>query len=283
MDTQLPSDAGHLIAPPRGLIEGGVVAVDPGDPRPDLLDDPQRPGPVRGEHPAGQTVDGVVGQGHGLLLSSEGLDGDHRAENLLPDNGHLRGAVVKDGGLHKVSLGALALGVPRTAADQGCPLFHPLADKAQNVVHLALADHGPHVGVVQGIAQGNGVGPFHQAPQEGLLKALLNEDPGPGGADLPLVEENPDHGPLHGPFQVGVGKDDVGGFSPQLQADLLDICRRAAHNVLSHRRGPGEGHHADTGMGGDGAAHRAARPQDQVDRALGHAGLFKNLKHLHRG
>lgn len=38
MDTKLPADTTHLIAAPRCLIEGWIVAVDPCDSVTDLID-----------------------------------------------------------------------------------------------------------------------------------------------------------------------------------------------------------------------------------------------------
>lgn len=78
-----------------------------------------------GEHTAGQTVIRVVGHRNGFFLGLEGLNGDHRPENLFPDDGHVGGAVIEDGGAHEVALGTLAFGEAFTAATKVAPSSRP--------------------------------------------------------------------------------------------------------------------------------------------------------------
>ena len=234
-----------------------------------------------GEHTAGQTVIRVVGHRNGFFLGFEGLNGDHRPENLFPDDGHVGGAVIEDGGAHEVALGTLALGEAFTAADQGSALFETLLHIAEHVTELALADHGAHVGVVQRIADGHGVGPLSKALNESVVDALFNDDAGTGAADLALIEEDTDHSPLDSGLQIHIGEDDVGGFAPQLQANLLHIIGSAPHDTLAYSSRTGEGDHADVLVGGQGLAYGTARPQDQVGSALRYARLFQDFKHLH--
>src|ERR1019366_3708716 len=66
--TQLPADARLLVSAERAEVAEHMVVVDPDGPGPHLSRDALGPADVVREDPAGEPVDGVVGDRHGLLV-----------------------------------------------------------------------------------------------------------------------------------------------------------------------------------------------------------------------
>ena len=67
----------------------------------------------------------------------------------------------------------------------------------------------------------------------------LHEQPTAGGADLALVGEDPDHRAFDGPFEIGVGEDDLGLLPPSSRPNrltLVAITSRATSNPARSRR-----------------------------------------------
>src|SRR5262249_23872017 len=93
------------------------VGVDPYGAGPDLGSDPVGSGNVFGPYRPGQPVGGVDGQFHRLVFGGEGVGGQDRAEDLLPDHGRARADGREHGGLDEETadrlVGSSAVGYPR--------------------------------------------------------------------------------------------------------------------------------------------------------------------------
>ncbi len=80
---ELASEAALLVAAPGSFIEGEVEGVDPRDARAQPANHPLGSRAILREDRAGQSVNGVVGLANRLLLSLEGIDHKHGAENFF--------------------------------------------------------------------------------------------------------------------------------------------------------------------------------------------------------
>src|SRR5438105_5837409 len=94
--------AARLHSTPRRLgsrmrVERVVVHHRAGE---ELVGDAIRFRLVAREHVCRQAIGRIVGQPHGLVVGAEGHDGQHRAEGLVPHDGHLVGYVREHGRLH---------------------------------------------------------------------------------------------------------------------------------------------------------------------------------------
>ena len=79
-----------LLPSERRLRAHGGVDVDPDLTRVDPAGDPQAAGDVVGPDRAGKSVRRVVDHPHQLILVVEAEDAEHRAEDLLPRDAHVR-------------------------------------------------------------------------------------------------------------------------------------------------------------------------------------------------
>ena len=101
-----------------------------------------RPVLVRGPDAAGEAVVGVVGDPHRVVLVLVGLDREHRPEDLLLGDRHLRRHLGEDGGADEVA--ALeALGRLSAAGEQLRPLRLALLDVAADPLALDVGDQRP--------------------------------------------------------------------------------------------------------------------------------------------
>src|SRR4029078_4072180 len=169
------------------------------------------------------------------------------AEDLLADDPHVAPYVGDDGG--PVEEPVLEPGPIRAAAAAGHP--HPLrrglrgtsaaADPtpplAHGPRHVAL-DLGPVVGrdkgtglsgVVRATPQSDPVRAFRQFRDESIVDRRLHDRPASCRADLPRMDECGGQRVVDRGLEVGVSEDDVRALPAELQGDLLDVDRGAAH------------------------------------------------------
>ena len=86
----------------------------------------------------------------------------------------------------------------------------------------------------------------------------------------------------HSGFQVGIAKDNVGGFAAQFLRDALDRIRRKLGHSYTSRRRSRERHHVDLGMDGDRLAHGGSVAVDEIEDARRKACVVNDLRKQHR-
>src|SRR3989304_384374 len=80
---------GALAGAEGAVFREDVEVVDPHRPRADAAGHALGPGDVAGDYPAGQAVDGIVGDGHGFVVAVVLDDANDRAEDLFLRDAHL--------------------------------------------------------------------------------------------------------------------------------------------------------------------------------------------------
>ena len=140
-----------------------------------------------------ESVDGVVGDGDGLLLRLEGGDGRDRAEDLLLEDAHVVGAG-EDRRLDVVAaLDDVVAGAPRQ--DHGA-LGRADVDVLFNLRVLREGNlRAHHRGRIERVTGLDGLRPGDDALHEGVVDVLLHQQPRLTRADLALVERE-EHGAL---------------------------------------------------------------------------------------
>ncbi len=149
---------------------------------------------------------------------------------------------------------------------------------------MLFGDQRPHLRpLVEAVAEAD----LRHAPLEGgdeaLMDRLLDQNAGPGRADLAGVEEDAVEHVVEGGVEVGVGEDDVGVLPPQLQGDLLDVAAGGANDLLAGIDTAGKGDQVDVVVLGQLGADAGARSEHRVDHPPGEAGLFGQFGHLEGG
>ena len=87
-------------------------------------------------------------------------------------------------------------------------------DVAEDLFDLTAVDLGAHLRVFQpGQADFDAVEAFCQFSDEFVVDPFLDEDAGTGAADLALVEEDAQLGPVHGHVPIAVVEEDVCRFA----------------------------------------------------------------------
>ena len=208
--------------------------------------------------------------------SAEGLDGEHRAERLLPGHRHRAGAAVEHG--RQVVEAALELGVVRrrtTAAEHGA-LGDAGGDVRRHLVAVRGADQRAGLGLrVVRPAQPDGAGPVDQRVDEVVVDLVLHQQPGAGRADLAGVEEDGGQRVVERDLEVGVGEDDVGVLAAQLEGDLLHGGRGRGHDAPAGLQPAGEGDQVDPGVLGEQRARLGSGTEHQVADAGRQPGLLE--------
>jgi hypothetical protein len=109
-----------------------------------------------------------------------------------------------------------------------------------------------------------------------LGDAFLHKKAGARAADLALVEPDGIDQPLDGAVDIGIVKDDVGGFPAQFQGQGFAHACGLFADAAAHGGRSGEGDFRRAGMGHDRLA-RAAIAGDDVDDAFRQSGLLADL------
>lgn len=116
--------------------------------------------------------------------------------------------------------------------------------------------------------------PLLEPLKELVVDTLLNVDAGASAANLSVVVEDTNVGPLDGVLDIGVVEDDVRGLAAELEGDLLQVgIGGGAENGTADEGGTSEGNLVDTHVGGHGGTGDAAETGDQVNDTLGETGL----------
>ncbi len=118
---------------------------------------------------------------------------------------------------------------------------------------------------------------------EAVVDGALDEDPRARAAVLARVVEHGVRRGGGGLLEVGVGEDDVGRLAAELERDALDRPRRAAHHLLPDLGRAGEADLGDVGVLDQPLPDDRALADDDVDDALGEAGLEREVAEPDRG
>ena len=116
-----------------------------------------------------------------------------------------------------------------------------------------------------------------------LRDRLVDVEPGGCDADLAVVAELADDGRLGDLRDIGVGEDDQGGMTAELEAEPLDAVGRAPDQVLAHFRRAGEADLPHGGMLEKKRGERPRRAHHQVGHAGRQAGVGQAGEHLEQG
>src|SRR5215216_3622919 len=273
---QLASDTGLLHPAEGGGDPDGSVGVDRDHPRLDMAGYAEGAGAVLSPNRSREAIVGVVGEPYGVLLVFERNHHHDGAEDLL--------------GRRPVCVayrGQNGRRVPESGA------FRCLApDRHGRVIGNVGGDSFAVVGGDQGSHLRRLVERVPDAhPRDGRLyereelveDALLDEDARAGAAILPCIPEDGDGRRSGGLLQVGVGEDHVRGLATQLEGDALYGTGGPGHDPLADLRGAREGDLGNVRMLDEPLPDLAPRPHDNVDDALGDAGLARYALELQRG
>ena len=115
-------------------------------------------------------------------------------------------------------------------------------------MHLSLADHRSHVGIVEAAAQPDRPDAFCQHVDKAIMGRALEQQSGRRGAGLRGVLHQRAGRGRCGALQVGVAEDQVGGFATELERHRHDVVRGRLHDRDAGGNRPGEGDVVDAGM-----------------------------------
>ena len=177
---------------------------------------------------------------------------------------------------------------PRSGRSHGgdqrwAPSASPMSDSVADPGQLLGRVDGADVGVlVQRVAEAQRAEPTLEGVEDLLRHGLLDEQPGPGAADVSLVEEDAADDALDGLVDGGVVEDDVGRLAAELEGELLAAARERAADQLADVGGAGERDLVDAGVLDERLAGAAGAGHD-VDHARREVGLLADLGEQQRG
>ncbi len=131
------------------------------------------------------------------------------------------------------------------------------------------------VAVVGAVAQSDQVRASADLRHEPVVDRVLDDGPAAGRADLPRVDEGGGQRVVDGSLEVRVREHDVRALAAELQGDLLDVDRGAAHQGTTGVEAAGERDEVDVGAVGERLTDPRPRTEDEVDDSGGHARLLE--------
>ncbi|VTR69300.1 hypothetical protein DESC_740039 [Desulfosarcina cetonica] len=258
----LAADAGLLDAAEGGHFGGDQAGVDAHHAVFQGLGDPENASHVAGIEIGRQAEGGVIGHADDIGFAFETDQRRHRAESFVHGHLHVGAHVGQHGGLEE----GAAQGVGLSATEQAGTARKGVVDVMGHLVHGGAVDQrsllhagGHAVSHLEGFHGG------HQPAGEFVVNTGLHEQPVGAHAGLPGVAVFGDHGPFHGPVQVGVVEDDERCVAAQFQGDLLDRGRAGGHEPPADLGGAGEAEFAYRRVGGQLAADLAGRAGDHIE------------------
>ena len=252
-----------------------MVTVRPHATRLDLAARTVGGGRVPRPHPGAQAVEGVVGDGHGVVEVGEARDGDDGTEDLLLEDAHLVVALEDRRG-HVVAAGQVAAEVRALATgDDPGALLRADVDVGQDLLELVVAGLRPdHGRGVERVALHDGLDPLGGGGEERLVDRLLDERTRRAGAHLALVEREHREAleglVVESVLAAGhVGEEDVGALAAELEGDRDEVLAGVLGDEPARGGLPGEGDLADPGGGRERLARLHAEAVDHVEHAGG--------------
>src|ERR1019366_695957 len=201
------------------------------------------------------------------------------SKDLLARDPHPIVHAGKHGGLDEITLACSRF---TTGRDVGA-FFLAHFEVALHPIKLLLGDHRSHNSFrIERVAARNALAEGRQLIDELIVHVALHEDSRTRATDLARVEEYSHHRGRHGLFQVRIREDDVGGFTAQFERDALKITGGGFKDKLTDLGRTGESDLVDTGMLCDRATRARSEAGDDIDHALGKAGLEDQLSQAKR-
>src|SRR5215831_11397108 len=140
MSSQIAAKAALFVSAEwRGRIEG-VITVDPNASAPQALRHTVREPEIARPNGGSKAVNRGVGDLDRFCRIAEANHAEHRAEDLLPRDAHVRHHIRKDGGLDEEALGLASFGIALASGEQAGALLLPVLDIVQNAIHLPPGD-----------------------------------------------------------------------------------------------------------------------------------------------
>jgi hypothetical protein len=136
---------------------------------------------------------------------------------------------------------------------------------------------------VERAAESDPVRPAGQFGHEVVVDRFLHDQPRPGRADLPGVQEDRRQRQVEGGVEIGIGKNDVGVLAAQLQSDPLHRGRPRRHQPAADGEAAGERHHVDARVLRQQRAHLGSGTQHEVAHAARQARLLQQPHQQDRG
>src|SRR5699024_4508431 len=216
-------------------------------------------------HGSVESVDGVVGDGDGLLDRVVGDEGQYRTEDLLLGDAHVVAHVGEDGGTNVVTTFPAFHGFG-TTGDEAGSFLHTEPDVGADLLLLGRRHQRAHTGAlllrVSGRVRGRGRGSdFHSI----VVGITVHQHAGESVTALPSVAHDVGDTALDRLSQVGIGQDEVRGLATQFQGDAFDGLGGHLGDTGSCPGGAGEGDHVHLLVCGDGLAHDRPGSGDQVE------------------
>ena len=156
--------------------------------------------------------------------------------------------------------------------------FHEFLDFFKLLAGVDRADVGV---LVERVANAEVAEAHFQFAEDFVGDAFLNEQARTGATDMALVEEDSVDNAFDGLVNRGVLKDDVRGFSAQLEGDSLVGSSEGALDEFADRGRAGEGDLRGGGVLNDVGAG-VARAGDDVDHSRREAGVLEDRAKFHR-
>lgn len=176
-----------------------------------------------------EAIKGIIGEGDGFFLCSEGGDGGDWTEYFFLEDTHFVMAF-EDGGFYVVAMFEATVDVEWTATTEDLGTFLTAdVHVAEDFLVLVFAGLGAHHGVgVEGVAYPDGAGAAHDFFHETVVDAFVDEHAAGAGADFALVE-----GEHYSAFDGFVeefvvlihnrGEEDVGAFAAEFHGYWNEI------------------------------------------------------------
>ena len=166
---------------------------------------------ITGPDRPGKSIDRIIDQSNGFIITRHGHHSHHRAKNFLPHNGHIGFYIVQDKGRE---IESRTIHITRGAAgsNPGTRIQTGL-DLTANLLLLLAASHTPHVTVPLGLitdkrrANSQSLHSACQNCKEFIVYRLMNEETLCSAAGLSRISQTRPHKPCSSPFQVRIGAE----------------------------------------------------------------------------
>ena len=253
-----------LVTAPRGLVEGGVVGIDPSDACAQAPDDALGLCAVLGEDAGGEAVDGVICEADGFFLGIEKLNGENRAENLLAHDAHGGFHGSENRGLHEIP-GAAVVIVGSAASEELGPFAAGTLNVVEDFFLVCPGDERTHFrGFLHPWADDDFLGGGGQSGKEIVCKTPLEEQAGAGATDLALTGKNREKRIFQSAVVVGVGEDNIGTLATELERDFFEIRSGSGEDFASCLASTSEGDFIDQRTLGESGPDGRTGPVEQL-------------------
>ena len=157
-------------------------------------------------------------------------------------------------------------------------------DVGMHLGRVGLRDHRADFGAfVERIAKGDFAGNVEQTIQQCVADAFLDQQPAAGNAALAGIVVDAIGDAVGGSLQIGIGENDLRTLAAQFEPDALDAAGGDLAKLRADAHRAGEGDHVGPRIFREDLAGRIAIAGDDVEDAVGYAGLAGQFGHADRG